>query len=323
MSQDPNAPRDAVVRIDSPLAITDADWWKLLAQELGKSQGRSIPPVQSHVLGVVEGLLQQQGITLHDADRMKPSRLLQRLQTVGLLQLGFPDPEPTALIRGRLEEPRRTGIPSSLPLAPTPMDATAEEKVARYLENNLSPQLTDAASATGLSKHRIQKTKAWQAFEKRQLEAFLSSKPNAQMPDVRERFGWSNPKISGMDAWKRHRERREAQKTLPESKERQLDDRTLEGHPMPSREEAAEEAREYLWRGMLDEADPRTRGKLNGLADRDRERLLTYLVENLEPVKLKAAAEADRIQITLLAASGWLEEQEQERRRCSRPDPGR
>jgi hypothetical protein len=195
----------------------------------------------------------------------------------------------------------------------------AEARLENYLATCTVSTLEEAARSTGISRHKLQKMKAWQDHEETKLGDFLRDNPNAQLSDVRGRFGWSHAKISGKKPWQAHTDQKTSRKTLTEG--RQLSDAYLRSCPDTTAIEPGRtlEARDELWGGLLNAAPEVTKTKLTHLADADRDLLLEYLVESLDGEQLGGENRQRLWQVAIAAAESWLDEDEQRRRRRNRP----
>jgi hypothetical protein len=154
--------------------------------------------------------------------------------------------------------------------------ATAEERVSRCLAADPSASVEGVVDRTGLTKQRVWRTRAWQDHEEAALAVYLSNHPDATTAEAAAALHCSPAKIVGRRAWKAHHAKKEAAKPPRRVKERPLSRATLEcrtdaGAADPT---AAPEARDEIFRALLEGADPSTRARLNGLSGVDREALL-------------------------------------------------
>jgi hypothetical protein len=196
---------------------------------------------------------------------------------------------------------------------------TAEERVRHYLDRHTDPQIDEAQQITGLTELRIRRTQAWKDCEEKALDAYLRKQPDAETPDVEREFGFSAAKTVGMNAWKDHRERKNAAKPPRKIKERPLgaaaDFRPDEGAADPSKQV---DARDQLLHRILQAVDRDTRGQLNRLSVAEQNRLIDHLLAQCPPTEGGDEGSMDRLTIVVEVARSWLEEREQEGRHSGR-----
>jgi hypothetical protein len=231
---------------------------------------------------------------------------------------------PTSIRGDRQEDAQRCQPADALGHA-NAADGTSDERVGRYLETYPNPSIGEATQITALSELRIRRTRAWQEYEEKALDAYLLKHPDAGTPDVEQEFGFSPAKTVGMDAWKAHAQRRDAAKPLPKGRERQLTDSIAkclsnEGAGDPTK---PVEAREEIVRWIIEKADKDTRGKLNRLTSSERDAMLEHILTTCETDNLAGQAGERKLAIILEVVRSWLEDREQEhkhgRRNRGRP----
>jgi hypothetical protein len=204
---------------------------------------------------------------------------------------------------------------------PQPGELTREQLVAQFTAENKEVLIDDAVSATRLSENQIQRTQAWKDHEDRLLDRFLQSNPHCNTTDVQREFGFSPSKTIRMPAWKRHCARREVERSQRPIKTRPLTRDILQSRPdeksLP--QEPNEDARDRIWRWLLENADQGTKGVLHRLTEADREALLDHLLTNAEISALEGGDQENAISLVLAVCQTWLEQHEQEVRNEKRP----
>ena len=193
------------------------------------------------------------------------------------------------------------------------------------LAGNPAPSMDQIKAETGLTERRIWKTAAWKAHEERLLDDYLKQNPRATASDAAAAFDCSPTKIVGTDAWRDHQHRRGATGARRRAKEQPLTRATLACRPDDAADHPAKqtEARDQLFRQVLEAADPDTRASLNSLRGAAQQSLLEHLLGVFGPGEAEALSSAGALEILAEAAKSWLEEREQERRRQSRESRGR
>jgi hypothetical protein len=202
--------------------------------------------------------------------------------------------------------------------------ATAPERVSRCLAADPSASLEGVMERTGLTKQQIRRTRAWKEREEAALEEYLSDHPGATAGEAAAALHCSSAKIVGMRAWPAHQAQKEAAKPPRRVKEQPLTRRTLERRPDDGAADPAARmtAREEIFRVLIEEADPETKARLNGLTIPDREALLNYLV-TLDDQDLQGRDAEARAAILVQAAQSWLESREQDVRHQTRDEGSR
>jgi hypothetical protein len=175
-----------------------------------------------------------------------------------------------------------------------------------------------------LTKQRVWRTRAWKGHEEDALATYLNNHPDATTAEAAAALHCSRAKIVDMRAWQAHHAQKEAAKLPRRVKERPLSRGILEcraddGAADPT---AAPEARDGIFRLLLEAADPDTRGRLNRLSSVDCEALLHHLVK-LECADLPGYRAEEQRSILVQAGLSWLESREQEVRHQTRKKGGR
>jgi hypothetical protein len=185
--------------------------------------------------------------------------------------------------------------------------------VAQFIAENPDALFEKAVSETGLSERQIQRTQAWKDHEDRLLDRFLQSNPHCNTTDVQREFGFSPSKTIRMPAWKRHCARREVERSQRPIKTRPLSCSILHCRPdqksLP--QEPNEDARDRIWRWILENADQDTRAGLNRLTEADREALVEHLLANADSSGPEQADQENALSLALAVCQSWLEDHEQ------------
>jgi len=154
------------------------------------------------------------------------------------------------------------------------------------------------------------------------MDQFLQQHPDADGGDVLRKFGFSPAKTNGMAAWATHMEHKEASEPPPKIRERQLTKSIAKWHEN-ARAEAPEKRvddRDPLFRKIIETATAETRAKLNRLKAPERNALLDYVLEEINPKS--DSNHQNVLEIMVALAESWLEKHEQNQRQNQRAQKG-